>query len=257
MLSEILSGVGGLAVGALGGLVASFTEPIQSRFRKLGRTAVSDPGVDTHIEVDPQIIWAGMPNWIPFQFFFPGSIPHEAPPPDAKAWRNWAISHGGLDSGESIVRVSVVSRGSATVVLETPIVTCTTEAAPQGQRAIHPVGGAAIQPTAFYVDLDMFGPDYPEVHLLGEQGDDIKQPLTWSVGEGEAETVLIRVRSKSALLIRWKARMPLLIDGKRRYIEVVDDSGGSFVFAGSGAGDDDYFYRFGNAPHANWTARGS
>ncbi len=250
MWSELVSGAVGLVVGYAG----SFLEPLRSRVAALGRASSSEISVDTHIESDPSVIWAGEPNWIPFQFFFPEAAPTEAPPPDGKGWRAWATTRGGFDLRESVVRVTVVSRAPVTVVLETPMVICTTEAAPEGVRAVYPVGGASIQPTAFYVDVDTFGPEFPQVHLTGEQGKDVKSPLTWSLGTGEAQTILLRVSSSSARLIYWSARIPLLIDGRRRYIDV-NDEGKDFIFAGAEAGSEDYFFIRNDGDAARWTAQ--
>jgi hypothetical protein len=134
---EVASG----PLGILIGLAALFLEQIRSRVAVYGRASSSDVGVDVHIESDPEVIWAGLPNWIGFQFFFPEAVPSDAPPSDGKAWRRWALTRGGYDSRESVVRVTVVSRAPVTVVVETPIVTCTSEPAPSGVRVIYPVGG--------------------------------------------------------------------------------------------------------------------
>jgi hypothetical protein len=235
------SEIGTAALGFVAGYAASFFEPLRSRVARAGRVASSDLGIDVNIESDPEVIWAGMPNWIGFRFYFPGGIPETSPPADGRAWRKWAYGQGGCDSGESVVRITVVSRAAVTVVMETPIVICTAESAPPGQRAIYPVGGAAIQPVAFYIDVDMFGYDHPIVTLTGEQGDQVREPLTWSLTTGEAQTILLRVSSNSSDLVYWSARLPVIVDGERRFIDISAD-GADFEFAGSEAGDRDHFF---------------
>lgn len=90
-----------------------------------------------------------------------------------------------------------------------------------------------MQPRAFDVDLDTFGPENPIVRLVDDGGEPPSGPLSWSIARNEAEQILIQVRSSTPKLYRWTARLPVLIDGRRKYV-VIDDHGRPFVFAGGG-----------------------
>ena len=117
------------------------------------------------------------------------------------------------------------------IVLETPDVTVTTEPLPLGRKVLRPVGGAEISPRAYRVDLDMFGEQSPDVSLV-EPGDSIRHdPLSFSLERNGVEQILLRVQSQRPGLYSWKARLPILIDGKRDYVDV-DDGGVPFRLAG-------------------------
>lgn len=123
-----------------------------------------------------------------------------------------------------------------TVVVERPLVSVSSDHLPAGERAVHPVGGASVQPRAFEVDLDSSGPEHPVVQLVGDGGDPRDAPLTWSVGKNETEQILLTVRSRTPRLYRWTARIPVIVDGARRYLDV-DDHGEPFLFAGGELAD--------------------
>ncbi len=119
----------------------------------------------------------------------------------------------------------------STVVLETPQVSVWEEPLPSGTKIVHPVGGASISPRAFNVDLDTFSSVNPVVHLSGDGGEPISGPLSWSLQKNEVEQILIRVCASGNSLFHWEARLPVLIDGERRFLTINDNSS-PITFAG-------------------------
>lgn len=223
--------VGTYALGLGSGVGVTLIEPVNRWIGRVGRRASSDRGLQAHVESDPAVIWAGMPDWIGFHYFFPGQVPAEAPPASPRDWRTWAYQRGGYDLQQSTVRLTLVGTAPVTAVVETPIVLAVGADLPEGDRVVHPVGGAEVQPRSFDVDLDTFGPEHPIVQLVAEGGESPSGPLSWSIARNEAQQILIQVRSPTPVLYRWTARIPVLIDGSRQYLDV-DDHGEPFVFAG-------------------------
>ena len=129
------------------------------------------------------------------------------------------------------MRLTIVGTAPVTVVLETPDVAVTAEPLPEGRKALRPVGGAEISPRAYRVDLDTFGEQSPDVTLV-DRGDSIRaDPLSFSLERNDVEQILFRIQSQRPGLYSWRARLPILIDGTREYIEV-DDAGAPFRLAG-------------------------
>ncbi|MCG6567120.1 hypothetical protein C3E87_05690 [Tessaracoccus sp. ZS01] len=61
-------------------------------------------------------------------------------------------------------------------------------------------------------------------------------PLSFSLERNGVEQILLRVQSSSPCLYSWHARLPVLVDGKRQYVEV-DDQGSPFFFVGGDLAD--------------------
>ncbi len=223
--------LGGVAVGLVSALLLSFLEPVQRWLARAGRASSSDTGVQMHVELDPTVIWAGLPDWIGFHYYIPELDPHEEPPADPREWRRWAYRNGGWDLATSTARLTLVGIAPVTVVLETPQVSVWEEPLPSGTKIVHPVGGASISPRAFNVDLDTFSSANPVVHLSGDGGEPIPGPLSWSLQKNEVEQILIRVSASGNSLFHWEARLPVLIDGERRFLTINDNSS-SITFAG-------------------------
>lgn len=223
--------LGSLALGLAGGLAASVIEPINRGLARVGRRTARDRGLAVHVETDPSVIWAGTPDWVAFQYFFPTTELPTPPPPNPRKWRAWAVAEGGLDLWESVVRLTIVGTAPVTVLLETPDVMVTRTPLPPGRKVLHPVGGAEISPRAYRVDLDIFGEQSPDISLV-EEGDSVRQaPLSFSLERNAVEQILLRVQSQQQGLYSWRARLPILIDGKRKYVDI-DDGGVPFLLAG-------------------------
>jgi hypothetical protein len=121
-----------------------------------------------------------------------------------------------------------VGTAPVTVVVETPDVTVTSEPLVSGEKVLRPVGGADISPRAYQVDLDTFGEQSPVVTLV-DHGDSVPHdPLSFSLERNGVEQILLRVRSQRPGRYSWRARLPILIDGTREYVEVDDGEFPSF-----------------------------
>lgn len=222
--------LGSFALGLAGGLATTFIEPVNRWVGRVGRRTARDRGLAVHVETDPSVIWAGTPDWVPFQYFFPTPDLPAPPPPNPRKWRAWAVAEGGFDLWESVVRLTIVGTAPVTV-LETPDVTVTKEPLPPGRKVLRPVGGAEISPRAYRVDLDTFGEQSPDISLV-EEGDSVRHdPLSFSLERNGVEQILLRVQSQRPGLYYWRGRLPILIDGKREYVDV-DDGGVPFLLAG-------------------------
>lgn len=223
--------IGTFVLGLASGFAVAFLEPVNRWMGRAGRRVSNDRGLQVHVEDDPAVIWAGMPDWIGFHYFFPGQVPDEPPPASPRDWRKWAYERGGYDLRQSTVRLTLIGTAPVTVVIETPIVSVSQADLPRGDRVVHPVGGAEVQPRAFDVDLDTFGPENPLVRLVDNGGEPLSGPMSWSITHNEVEQILMQVRSQAPALYHWTARIPVIIDGTRQYLHV-DNGGDPFVFAG-------------------------
>ena len=76
MWTEVFAFAAGLGAG----LMATLIEPIDRWVGRIGRRASRDRGLSMHVESDPAVIWAGVPEWVGFQYFFPDRVPAEEPP---------------------------------------------------------------------------------------------------------------------------------------------------------------------------------
>lgn len=150
---------------------------------------------------------------------------------DARDWKRWVHEQGGCDFGESTVRITLIGVSPTTVVVETPIVKVSQTQLPPGEYIMHGVGGADLHPRSFNINLDYFGSASPIVELEDESGEPIRKPLCLSLGTNDVEQFLLTVHSKTPSFYAWTAKLPVLIDGTRRYVDI-DDEGADFIFAG-------------------------
>lgn len=214
--------IGAVGLGAVGGFITASLEPVQRRFGIAGRRVARDSGVQIHVETDPRILWAGMPPWIAADVFLPEVASHETPPDNALDWRSWAKELGGCDASEATARVTLIGLAPVTVVVSTPLFDASAAEHPDGIRAVRPVGGAEVRPRGIDVDLDTFGAENPIVNLGEESVDGPRMPSQWSLRQGDVEQFDLRVRLTTPSIVTWTARIPLLIDGRRKFIEVSD-----------------------------------
>lgn len=226
----------GLAAGIFGTAASLYLEPVQRRIGKMGRRSFRDPGVQIHVESEAQLIWAGGPDWVPFFSFLPGRLPAYGPPKDPRRWPNWTHEQGGWDLGKSEVQLTIVGQAPVTVIVETPQVVARRAPLPEGVKLGHAPGGASIVPRAFHVSLDAFGPTNHWIELVQDGGAPSPGGLSWSLQAGEVERFFIQVTASDPELFYWRARVPLLVDGRREFIEV-NDGGQEYVFAGGDVSD--------------------
>lgn len=221
----------GLASGLFGAYLLTLLEPVQRWLARGGRHLLNSDGLRVHVESDPAVIWAGLPDWQGFFYYLPGQVDLTEPPANPRQWRTWISELGGWDLYESIVRITIVATAPTTVILETPVVEAVAHKLPPGRKILHRVGGADLQPRAFYVDLDMFGLTSPQVTLADIGGDEKALPRSYAMKKDDVEVFLLRVTSQEPQLVTWRARIPLLVDGRREIIDITN-RGYNFKFAG-------------------------
>lgn len=138
--------IGGLIAGVVSGLGLALLEPVQRRLATLSRKVLSDHGIESHIELDPNVIYAGWPDWVGFHYYLPEVWDRAAPPSNPRAWREWAKGEGGWDLQQSEERVTLTGTSPVSVVVETPIVDVSERPLPAGTAILHAVGGAEASP---------------------------------------------------------------------------------------------------------------
>lgn len=225
---EFLAGLGS---GLLGAFLLSLFEPVNRWVGQLGRRLARDSGVRLHIEQDPAVIWAGMPDWVSFALFLPADKPLGVPPTSPRAWREWVQGLGGWDLGLQTIRLTLIGASPVVVIVETPEFSVAEHEVPDGHKLLHRTGGADISPRAINVELDSFGATFPTISWTETGGASSTRPVSFSLGKNEAEQILINISSDRQRLFEWTARLPILVDGRRHYLEI-DDAGQPFKFVG-------------------------
>lgn len=224
----------GLASGVILSLLLRFVEPLERMVSRLGRRLANDTGCDVYISSDHAQIWAATPpQWMTWSFRVPRRVLEQEPPADLRAWQSWVKARGGVDLWESQVEVTLVGNAPVTVFVHPPVVHATTAELPPGVNIYRPAsGGPDVSVRTFEVDLDASGAASPLITRRELGWEDMgPTPARWSLAKGEAETVLIHVSSSEERLISWTAYLPVVVDGRRREIEISDD-GAPFIFAG-------------------------
>lgn len=205
---------GSLAVGYVGGLVtaavAAFLIPARTWAERLGRRVLEPRPLDTHVETDLEVIWAGCPDWVGAAYFFEGGPPPHEPTPTLGLFQALARRHGGIPCGQSCLQLTLVSKSAATVVVGTPVVHAIPKDLPPGVRVVRPVGGASLESTAIDIELTGMGPRI-RVHHPGGQD---TRALSWVLKQGEAQRFLVRITVEGDNLWRWHGRLPLIVDGR-------------------------------------------
>lgn len=234
------SALGGFALGATAG---PLFEPWSRRLRRLGRRAARERPVDVHVEWDQAIIWSGWPPWMSFSSYLPGDLPDEPPPEDGRDWTQWATRHGGFDLSLTMLRLTIVAKTDATVVLDAPLVTQKIKSVPRGVGVLKPApGGPDVNPRRYEVQLDTGEKPWVEY-----QDEGARRPApSWLLRQGEVEQLHIWARADDDKLHEWTMTLPLLIDG-RRVLVPVDKGGKPFVTVG-----DNHPHRYLWRPDDEW-----
>jgi hypothetical protein len=155
----------------------------------LWRRIQGRPPVIIHVETNPAVFEAGLPPWVGYGFVFTDeSLPGPPPPGPCQEWWAWAKENGGVDAGETKLRLTLVGDERTTVVIDALRVVIVTTGRPRGVSSqapelrerkigitpfdcpcdkqadpmngpfvVCPVGGAAITTRHIAVDLDVFG----------------------------------------------------------------------------------------------------
>lgn len=208
---------GTLAGFLLGAVAAPMVEPWTRKLQRLGRSVAQEQAIDVHVESDQAAIWAGCPPWLSFAYYFPDKVPDEPPPESGFGWSGWAYRHGAHDLMWTMLRVTIVAKTDATVVVEAPIVSQRITDVPPGVGVLYPApGGADVNPRRYQIDLDFGVRAY--AHFLDEL--EAHPAPSWKLTKGDVEQLTIWARSRDDKLQEWTLDLPLLVDGRRQTVSL-------------------------------------
>lgn len=217
MVEAVVGGIVGAVVGAL----AVYFLP------GLMRSASRRGPLDVHVEDDPAIIWAGAPPWVGAEFLMPdGDLP-DPPSTFCPDWWAWAHANGGVDAGQTHVRVSLVGATDLTVVIDGIRATVHSRTEPKGQVVSCPAGGADIVPKHFEIQLDTFDP--PTTSFLNIDGEPSPMPA-FKIAKGEVEMLHI-IASTEQDRVEWAGELLAIVNGKRQTIDIRPQGEGWFTTA--------------------------
>ncbi|MFF0714679.1 hypothetical protein ACWEVM_27090 [Streptomyces bauhiniae] len=218
-------------------LITPIIRPLSNKIEVISQRIYGINPVSINVERDPSIIWAGFSNWIGASVWLP-RLPDNAPD-DPTDWYSWAQKLGGADAHVSVLKVTIVSRGVSTVVVNPPKVRAESlpiSDPPKGLIATNPVGGAEIDPKRIHVNLPMGTAEW-----VNPDGDPIKA-LGMALSPGDVEQFHVYAVTQAGRY-KWHLELPILIDGKREVIKI-DDAGQEFLTYGmEGLGE--YFWHDG------------
>lgn len=174
------------------------------------------------VQTDPAEYEAGQPNTLATDYVLPRGVQRAGAPPGdvCREWHPWAVRQGGVDSGETKVRVVLQAEASASVLLQGLDVRIESRRPVlAGDRVLCRTGGAYGVLRGLDVDLDARP---PTVTYSPDGERRTTKPLLFKLTGAETEIFEIRAKSRSCLCA-WSARLHLIADGKRRTVEVTDD----------------------------------
>ncbi|MFI8216729.1 hypothetical protein [Streptomyces sp. NPDC085932] len=201
--------------------------PLSRKLESISQRIYRIKPVSVHVEADPSVAWAGFPNWIASWVWLPG-LPAGSPPEHPTDWHAWASSLGGCDAYVSVLKVTITSRISTTVVVDQPklrVKEMPTELSRGGVIAANPVGGAALEPRRIEVC-----PETGTSMWIDEEGQSMG-PLSLTLSPGEVEQFYIFTRVDSGFY-KWRLDLPVLVDGRRMIVPISGDSDGWFRTCG-------------------------
>lgn len=215
----MLSMLVGAGVGILGSSVVSpFLAPWGRKAERAGEVVAAEDPLDVLVDTDQAIIWAGAPPWVGFSYYFPSGLPDDDPPPVGFDWSRWAYKNGGTDVGLSIVQLTLQAKQHATVVLDPPIVRVLGRSPiAHGAVGTYGAGGADLHPRHFKVELDIFDP--PVIEYVNEDYQSVSNPA-FTLVSGEVERFHIWAYATSETLVEWTLELPVIVNGKRRLVQV-------------------------------------
>jgi hypothetical protein len=190
--------------------------------------------LDIHVETDPRIFEAGLPDWIGYGLFFPAP-PSEVPaPPErgtAQEWWAWGHSLGAHDAWSTKVSVTLTCKQDVIVAVDALSVQMIDQhPVPAGTIVVRPTGGADIVPRGVEIDLDGMG-NSAITYYRSEGGENLPS-LSISVKPDEIERLQIEGRAAHSVC-KWRAQLHLLVDGRRETVEI-SNGGQPFITVGQG-----------------------
>lgn len=193
-----------VTIGAIVLLVigAVITYLVTRHGRRIERFVRGDPGVRAtievdapgergpmHIETDPAVFEAGLPNWEGYGYVFPGrsDTPPEPPGSVCREWQEWARANRAIDADTT--KVQVIIEGTAErVTIDAIDVEVQRRGDPlSGVHAVCQVGGATSSPREVMVELDH---DPPRLHYRAPGGEP-SEPFLFTLTRDEAEVFRI------------------------------------------------------------------
>ncbi|MER6715773.1 hypothetical protein [Streptomyces sp. NPDC000877] len=208
-------------------IITPIFHPLSRKLESISQRIYRIKPVSVHVETDPSIAWAGFPNWIAAWVWLP-RLPDGSPPEHPTDWRNWALNLGGCDAYVTVLKVTITSRTTTTVVVDQPKLRfkkMPAELSRGGVIATNPVGGAALEPRRIEVR-----PEIGTSMWIDEEGQSIR-PLGLTLSPGEVEQFYIFTRVDSGLY-EWRLELPVLVDGKRTTVPISGPHEGWFRTCG-------------------------
>lgn len=233
LVAAIVGGVAGAVAGgvvsAVAGSAKSWLAPVNHAIGVAGRRHLEKSPVDLTVDSDLDVIYAGYPNWVGGEYLLP-KAPVGQPPRTRGGFKTWVHEQGGWDVGTTVLAVTVVAHSQATVVMEAPVVeVLEIGTTPVGAvRVTRPVGGAAVHPIGFDVELD----GHPEAGVLCDNDGPVGSSA-WarSLKAGEVEKLAIRVSATAPGLWSFNIWLPVLVDDRRLRLPL-GEQGRSFEVVG-------------------------
>lgn len=224
-----------IAVAALGWGV--------TRLLDSGADAIDQaPLVTAFVETDLGRIFAGAPEWQTYDFVAPlRASALRTPPGRCREWRAWALDQGGVDADQTDAYAYLQGTpGTAVIIDDIEIEVVRRERPMRGTSGHCPAGGAAGSPRLIDVDLD----EDPPVVRYAEPGDDAptRRRLSFTLDGTETESFILRGHTTTCYCA-WRARMKMVVDGRRTDV-VLEDDGEPFRTSASR-----------NASHMAWDGR--
>jgi hypothetical protein len=218
-MGVIVSALGAAVLGVLGVWQSPSSNQCRAGGVDFSRTRLASDGMESHIELDPNVIYAGWPDWVGFTHFMPDPWRESESTSSPRDIRAWAIDQGGFELQRSEAKGTLIPTAAVTVAIDVPIVETRRVDLPIGKRLMHPTGGRRDVPTSPEVHLDMQGPDNSQVEFSDGSGEAAGTPLVWTLARDQVEVFRIMASSSTTRLYQWTARMPVLLHGKRYIIK--------------------------------------
>lgn len=199
---------------------------VTARWRRISRWIRKQDPIQVHVEANPEIIYANMPDWVTFPQFVPrdqDSLP--SPPIKTLAMSKWARELGGWPARKFELQVTIKAWDDLDVVVDTLRVNAVERKMPDGVVVIKGVGGADVQRAQLDVRLSTFASTVtPRQAGSGKEFDG----FAFQLKPGEVQRFVLHVepRADSDVAVdayEWTAFLDLLVHNKRKTVEVSDE----------------------------------
>lgn len=212
-------------LGAFGGL----------RWPRFWRWVSRKSDVQVHIERDPQIIYANMPDWISLPQFVPRRLEALPPAPAGRATEmpRWAATLDGFAAHNMDLLVTITAWEDRGVVVSALRVEAKARDLPGGFVLTRPVGGASMEFKRMEVTLSTYATNV----LSKVPGGEIVDPFAFQLNRGESAQfhLLVEANGDEAEVpaYEWTATLDLIVGGAHRKV-TIDNDGEPFVLVNRG-----------------------